>query len=191
MKCSCVYVILSVGKILDRIDTERVSSMKNMNQHKFGIWKVPLICLLAGILYYPLRYVTIMIFKDAGLSMNPIGLLINIVYFLLVLFLGGSRFLKNMTQKEIFHSAAVVSLYGIVLSLIQLITRSTTGSAAIVFADLNLPFNWAITPSLEAFVRHEFHANMNWIGYLENLEPFLFVLFGKRQKTVNTPDREN
>lgn len=188
MKYFCVHAIVLIGKMPKFKGVERVNFMKNLNQYKHTIWKIPLIYLVAGVLYIPLRFIVVLIFGEAGISSNLLGLLINSVYFLLVFFWSYSHFLKNMTQKEIFVSAAVISLYGIVLVLLQRITGCTTGSGAIVFTYLHAPLEWAISRSIGLFLGSHISSIFYWITYLAYLEPFLFLLFGE---TENSSDRES
>lgn len=157
--------------------------MEFINRYKSSIWRVPLISLLAGFFYLPLyariviRFGTI----EPGVLNDRICLLTSAVLFLAILFLGGFLLLRNQTRKEIFVSALVVVLYGIVLVLIQWMTGSTTGPAAVVFLYLNRPLEWTFSGHLASFLFNHCGLNVLWIGFFGYFEPLLFVLFGKKQ----------
>ena len=107
-----------------------------------------------------------------------------------VLVLGGLVFLRKQTRKEIFVSSAVVSVYGIVLLLLQLLTGSTTGPAAVLFMHLSTPLEWTgFFSGLYLYLQETFELSWPIIGWLRFFAPFLFVLFGRKsaEKTPSDP----
>ncbi len=153
-----------------------------MNAYKSSIWRVPLIALIAGIAYVPLYVKSVTRFGviEPCVLDDKICLLTSAVLFLSTIFLGGFIFLRNLTRKEIFISASVVVLYGILLMLLQLATGCTTGPAAVTFMYLHRPLEWTFMPSLGSFLSNHYGLDAFWIGYLSYFEPFLFVLFGRK-----------
>lgn len=93
--------------------------------------------------------------------------------------LGGMLLLRKQSKKEIFISAAVVSAYGMILLLIQLLIGATTGPAAVVFMYLGRPLEWTgFFSELSFGLKERFEIFVSAIGWLRFLVPFAFVLFG-------------
>ena len=162
-------------------------SMETLKRYKHSFWRVPLIALIAAFLYTPL-YVRIVlkfgvvepdVIDDRVSLLTSAGLLVAIVV------LGGIVLLRKQTRKEIFVSAAILSVYGLLLMAIQLLTNSTTGPAAVVFMYLSKPLEWTgFFPELYLYLQEYFEISLPIIGWLRYLAPFLFVLFGRRTATA-------
>lgn len=149
--------------------------MEKLKKYKNSIWRAPLISVIAGFFYTPI-YVRIMIrfgVIEPGVIDRRVSLLTSAGILVAVLVLGGMILLRKQSKKEIFISAAVVSAYGIILLLIQLLIGATTGPAAIVFMYLGRPLEWTGFFSELSFYFEE-------IGWLRFLVPFVFVLFGRK-----------
>ena len=149
------------------------------------LWRVPVFCLLAGLLSYwltvfagPLFYVSraVNAVGSIEVSVDPLrGTLFKIALFLLVLLLGGLWAFRSITRREIACSAALLIL----------------PMLAIVLAQLWVPgFPLKVSVFLSPFY--------NWSGSLSSLlmwcslplpaatiiaqfAPLLFVPFGRRQ----------
>lgn len=98
-----------------------------------------------------------------------------------VFVLGGTILLRKLSRKEIFISALVVSVYGIILLLLQLLIGATTGPAAVVFMYLGRPLEWTgFFSELYFCLNERFEISISAIGWLGYFVPFLFVLFGHK-----------
>lgn len=155
-----------------------------LKTYRNSIWRVPLIAVISGFFYTPL-YVSVMVrfgVTKSGEINYGVSLFTSAFLFLAVLFLGGITLLRKQTRKEIFVSAAVVFVYGILLLVIQLLTGSITGPAAIVFMYLFKPLDWTgFFTNLSIYLQQELGIATVLIGWGRFLAPFVFVLFGKKQ----------
>jgi hypothetical protein len=156
-----------------------------VNIRKETLWKVPLFCVVAGIsvyilcVYVLLRLAIVNLPDGVITSDNTRVLIIYGALFLGTLLIGGLVFLRDMTRKEIFLSASIVVLYGVILIIIQWAFNLTTGHGAIWTIYLFLPFEWcSVVPQIF------FRLNDNlWLGAMvQVLTPYLFVLFGRKSK---------
>lgn len=157
--------------------------MEKLLKYKSSIWRVPLISVIAGWLDVPI-YVRIVIrfgVIEPGVIDPIVSLLTSAGILVAVLVLGGIILLRKQTKKEIFISTAVVSVYGILLMLLQLITNSTTGPAAVIFMYLDRPLEWTgFFSELCMFLQDTFGGSWSVIGWLRFLVPFCFVCFGRK-----------
>lgn len=159
--------------------------METIKKYGNSIWRVPLISILAGLCYDP---VYIRILMQFGISESGELNRIATVWasggiLLAVLLLGGFLLLRNLSQEEIFVSAAVVAMYGVFISAIQRITGSTTGSAAIVFLYLLTPLNWTgFFVELFGYIKDKWEFSLPFILWLSYLAPFLFMIFGRKEQ---------
>ena len=157
--------------------------MNKLKEYKNSIWRVPLISVIFGWLYIPL-YVRIVIrfgVIESGVIDPIVSLLTSAGILLATLVLGGIILLRKQTKKEIFISAAVISAYGIILFLIQLLIGATTGPSAVVFMHLQRPLEWTgFFAELSVFLQNKFQISFWVIGWLGYLVPFCFVLFGRK-----------
>jgi hypothetical protein len=113
---------------------------------------------------------------DGAITMDTTRwLIIYGAMFLGTLLIGG--LVRNMTRKEIFFSASIVVLYGVILMLIQWAFHPSTNTGLLRMIYLLRLFEWCTFVS-EIF----FRLNDNiWFGIvLKVMTPYLFVLFGKR-----------
>lgn len=156
-----------------------------MDIRKNTFWKVPLYCIVAGILVYILCVYYLL---QLAIVKHPDGVIttdntrVLIIYgalFLGTLLIGGLVFFRGMTRKEIFFSASILVIYGVILIFIQEAFNLTTGPVAFLMMILFRPFEWS------SFVVQIFFrlSNNLWIGVvLQVLAPYLFVLFGKKSR---------
>lgn len=159
--------------------------MEIVKKYGNSIWRIPLISILGGLCYDP---VYIKILMRFGISksgeLNRIATLWASGGLLLaVLLLGGFLLLRNLSQEEIFASAAVVAIYGLLLSAIQRLTGSTTGPAAIVFLYLFTPLNWTgFFVELFVYIKEKWELSLPFILWLSYLAPFMFMVFGRKKR---------
>lgn len=158
--------------------------MGNLKNFKRSFWRVPLISLIAGLLYTPC-YVRIVLrfgVMEPGIIDSKISLLTSGGLLIVFLFLGGIVLLRNETRLEIFVSSSIVVVYGILLLAIQVLSGSMTGPAAVVFMRLETPLEWMSFPSsLGLYLREQMSITVP-VGYLRFFVPWLFVLFGKKPR---------
>lgn len=158
--------------------------LEKLKRYKTSIWRVPLIAIIAGFFYTPL-YVRIVLrfgVMEPGAINDGVSLLTSAGILLAVLVLGGILFLRKQSRKEIFVSAAIVSTYGILLLLIQLLFGFTTGPVAVIFMHLCEPLEWTgFFPELFLYLQNHFGVSFSIIGWLRYFAPLLFVLFGQKQ----------
>lgn len=156
--------------------------MEKPKNFKRSFWRVPLISLIAGLLYTPC-YVRIVLrfgVTEPGVIDSKVSLLTSGGLLIVFLFLGGIALLRNETRLEIFVSSSIVVVYGILLLIIQVLSGSMTGPAAVVFMRLETPLEWMSFPSLLGLYLKEQMPVTVPIGYLRFFIPWLFVLFGKK-----------
>ena len=159
--------------------------METLKNFKRSFWRVPLISLIAGLLYNPcyIRIVLHFGMIEPGVIDSKISLLTSGVLLIVFLLLGGIVLLRNETRLEIFVSSSIVVVYGILLLVIQVLSGSTTGPAAVVFMHLGTPLEWMSFPSsLSLYLKEQMSITVP-IGYLRFFIPWLFVLFGKKNST--------
>ncbi len=154
--------------------------METIKKYGNSIWRVPLISILGGLCYDPVYIRILMRFgiSESG-ELNRIVTLWASGGILLAVLLLGGFLLRNLSQEEIFASAAVVAIYGLLLSAIQRITGSTTGPAAIVFLYLFTPLNWTgFFVELFVYIKEKWEFSFPFILWFSYLAPFLFLVFG-------------
>ncbi len=159
--------------------------METLKNFKRSFWRVPLISLIAGLLYNPcyIRIVLHFGMIEPGVIDSKISLLTSGVLLIVFLLLGGIVLLRNETRLEIFVSSSIVVVYGILLLVIQVLSGSTTGPVAVVFMRLGTPLEWMSFPSsLSLYLKEQMSITVP-IGYLRFFIPWLFVLFGKKHST--------
>ncbi len=156
--------------------------MKFQNLKK-SIWRVPLIAIIAGFLYNPL-YVRIVVrfgVIEPGVIDDKVSILTSCTLLIATLVSGWIFLLRKQTRADIFVSSSVVVVYGLLLFGLQLLTRSTTGPAAVTFIHLGKPLDWTIFPiELGLYVEEHAGFSIPFLGIVHFFVPWLFVLFGKR-----------
>ncbi len=174
--------------------------MERVNVYRNSIWRVPLIALIAGVLYTPL-YVRLVIkfgVIEPGVIDQRVSLLVAGGILLAVLVPGGVILLRKQSRREIAVSAAVVSAYELALFLLQRIFGITSGPAAVVFMHLSEPLEWTgFFSELHLYLQDEFGISCFFMGWLRFFVPFLFVLFGRKTAQIvnasphplDTPDK--
>lgn len=158
--------------------------MNFLSAYKNSLWRVPLIAFIAGIVYTPLYVELVTRFGviEPGVLDDKICLLTRAVLFLAVIFLGGILLLRKMTRKEILISTAVVVLYGALVSILQLAVGNSNGPVSVVLMYLHQPLDWTFTSSFAFYLHDHYGVHADWLGCLSYAEPFLFVLFGRRER---------
>ena len=150
---------------------------------KKTLWKVPVFCVVAGIIAYYLivsilgRFAVVTL-PDGSISINSTKSLLISGVLLLAALLAGKWFLRGMTCKELFFSASIVVLYGLILLLVQWAFQLTTGPAAVWLVYLFRPFEWcsAVGQALFKLTDHLWLSSM-----LEMFSPYLLIVLGKKQ----------
>lgn len=148
------------------------------------LWKVPLFCIIAGVIafnavVYLIGRFMIVTLPDGTITADSTRMLIGYgVIFIVTVIVGGMVFFKNMTRKEIFFSASIVVAIGLLMNAIQLAFNLTTGTVAVFFMYASRIFEWSIIVPLLLYRVNE---NL-WIGaFIGSLTPYLFILFGKKE----------
>ncbi len=156
--------------------------MEKLKNFKRSFWRVPLISLIAGLFYTPCYVRIVLHFGviEPGVIDSKVSLLTSGGLLIVFLFLGGIALLRNETRLEIFVSSSIVVVYGILLLVIQVLSGSMTGPAAVVFMRLGAPLEWMSFPSELGLYLKEHMSISGPIGYLRFFIPWLFVLFGKK-----------
>ena len=155
-----------------------------MNIRKNTLWKVPLFCVIAGVIafnaiVYLLGQFMIVTLPDGTVtSDNSRLLIISGAIFIVTLIVGGMVFFRNMTRKEIFFSASIIVAISLILVLTQWAFNLTTGPGAVFFMYASQIFEWSsIVPQLLYRV-----GGNPWIGaFVASLTPYLFIPFGKKE----------
>ena len=103
--------------------------MEKLKNFKRSFWRVPLISLIAGLLYTPCYVRIVLRFGviEPGVIDSKVSLLTSGGLLIVFLFLGGIALLRNETRLEIFVSSSIVVVYGILLLVIQVLSGSMTG----------------------------------------------------------------
>lgn len=102
---------------------------------KRSLWRVPLIALITGALYTPCYVRIVLRFGviEPGMIDDRAAPLTSGALLLLTLVLGWAILLRKQTRKEILLSSSIVVVYGLLLWLVQFLSGSTTGPAAVLF----------------------------------------------------------
>lgn len=157
--------------------------MGKLKEYKHSIWRVPLIAVLAGFLYTPL-YVRLVVpfgVLAPGVIARKVSLLVSAGIFLAVLAAGGLGLLRKQSKKELFVSAALVVIYGLLLTLPTLLPGSPSGPAAMALLYLSKPLEWTgVFSELFLYLQELYGISLPVIGWLGLLAPFLFVPFGRK-----------
>ncbi|MEY8387788.1 hypothetical protein AALC17_10905 [Oscillospiraceae bacterium 38-13] len=157
--------------------------MEKLKKYKKSFWRIPLISVIAGLLYTPCYVRIVLRFGviEPGVIDSKVSLLTSGGLLIVFLLLGWIALLRNETRMEIFVSASIVVVYGLLLWVIQVLSGSTTGPAAVVFMRLAMPLEWMGFPSsLGFYLREHMSITIPFIGFLNYFIPWLFVLFGKK-----------
>ncbi|WP_458407949.1 hypothetical protein [Anaerotignum sp.] len=147
-----------------------------MNKKTF--WRVPVFSLIAGFLcYYSYAPMMSVLGKitEHGLFLAYFP---YVVYFVAVLVIGGLVFFRNMTRKEIFLSASILVVIGVMILVAEWVAlhqfdRFLEGS---MFWTLG---NW--WSSLIVLLGIRIIPNAWFCSFVACFAPYLFVLFGRRE----------
>jgi len=158
---------------------------ETMKIRKKMLWKVPLFCILAGVIAFNavvflIGRFAIVTLPDGTITSNNTRVLIMYgAIFIVTLFVGGMVFFRNMTRKEILFSASIVVAFGLILYVTQWAFNLTTGPSAVFFMYASQIFEWSsVIPQLL------YRVNENlWLGaFIGSLAPYLFIPFGKKEQ---------
>lgn len=161
---------------------------EKLKRYESSIWRVPLISIIGGFFYAPLYVQIVVRFGvmapgriDDGVTLAASGGIL-----LSVLVLGGALLLRKQSRKEIFVSAGVVFVYGILVCLIQMFVGNIKGSAAVIFMYLFQPLEWTgFFSELFSYLQDHFQVSLPIIWWFRFFVPFIFVLFGRKQGSEN------
>ncbi|WP_304509463.1 hypothetical protein [Anaerotignum sp.] len=154
-----------------------------MNSWKNYIWKVPLYCWIAGIIdfHLSLRMLswTLLRLPDGTItSDNTKSIIVYAIIFMVSFFIGGFVFFRKMTKKEIFYSTSVLTVYGILLALVQKMFHITSGFAVMWMLHLWQPFEMF---SFFSQLLSNLGVNLWVVIFIEIFTPYLFIFFGKKK----------
>jgi hypothetical protein len=152
-----------------------------MSQLKTSIWRVPLISLVAGMLYSRCYVRLVLRFGvvEPGVIDETVSLIVSGVLLLAVLVLGWALLLRKQTRREIFISASVVVAYGLLLWVLQVLLGAVTGPAAVVFLHLGTPLEWTGFFAELSLYLHDRGVTIPFLGLLRYMVPWLFAAFGR------------
>lgn len=155
-----------------------------MAVRKNTLWRLPVFCFLAGVVVFHISVYAYMFFAMETLPENVITMneirvfIIDALLFFGTLFLGGRMFFRKMTRRELFWSATILAVFGLVTLLLQLTLDMTTSTGAIWMYYLFQPFEWC---NFSYSIVQKLTGNI-WIGIVMRiLTPYLFVLFGRKE----------
>lgn len=147
------------------------------------LWRVPIYCMAASVLsYYFTIYVgrfffikeTIGAYGVTETSIDPSRLTVfHIVFFVIILLLGGLWAFRSMTKPEIAVSAAILSALYLVINLAPICVPDVPIAVSLNFA----PFQeWSIM--LTSVMPST--GNLTRALLIADFAPFLFIPFGKK-----------
>lgn len=150
---------------------------------KNSFWRVPLVAMIAGLLYTPcyVRIVTRFGVIEPGVIDDRVSFLTSAFLMIATLILGWVILLRKQTRAEIFVSSSIVVGYGLLLEAVQFLSGSTTGPAAVVFMHLATPLEWMALPTvLGLYLQEHSTTAISFFGFLHFFVPWLFILFGRK-----------
>ncbi|MDD4843152.1 MAG: hypothetical protein PHU31_02305 [Anaerotignum sp.] len=153
--------------------------------NKKMFWKVPLFCIAAGVIAFNavvflVGRFTIITLPDGSITADNTRVLI--IYggvFIGTLLVGGKVFFRSMTRKDIFFSASIIVVIGLIMNLTQWAFNLTTGPYAVFFMYASQIFEWSsIIPQL----LYRINENIWLASVIGSLTPYLFIPFGKKEQ---------
>lgn len=157
-----------------------------MKIRKNTLWRVPLFCLVAGVIAFYvvvffLSRLAIVRLSDGTITLDNTKILIIYGAILIVSLIVGRAFFRNITRKEVFFSASIVVVIGLIIIFTQLASGVTTGSGAVFFMYAARIFEWSgFIPQLLYRVNGSI-----WLGAFVNcLTPYVFIPFGKKEQEI-------
>ena len=139
------------------------------------LWRVPVYCILSGVVsYYLTVYVGGFFFRSED-SIDPLrSAVFSGVLFLLILLAGGLWFFRSMTKAEIAVSAGIASAIFLIICLAQLYLPGFP---------ITLSFRLAIIQNWISTIASLFHKLTNRFTLsviLSNFTPLLYIPFGRK-----------
>ncbi|WMI80568.1 hypothetical protein [Anaerotignum sp. MB30-C6] len=153
-----------------------------MNMRK--IWKVPLFCIIAGVITFKVAVFlfsgfTIVTLPDGTITTNNTRqLIIYGAIFIVTLILGGMLF-RNMTKKEIFFSASIMVVISLITNLTQWAFNITSGPALSYYIYLGMIFEWSSAVTL---LLCQVIENLWVVSIISSFTPYLFIPFGIKEQ---------
>lgn len=92
----------------------------------------------------------------------------------------GLFFLRDMNKKEVIHSAAIVSIYSIILLALEQIFQALGLFSLMMFVDTVLYIPLHMYSALFSLLFKLTHWNFYFGIFLSLLSPFLYVLFARK-----------
>ena len=148
-----------------------------MNLRPQTLWRVPVYCILSGLVsYYLTVYVGGFFFRSEN-SIDPLrSALFSGVLFLLILFAGGLWFFRAMTKAELAVSAGIASAIFLAIALAQLYLPGFPLTLSFRLAIIQ---NWIATM---ASLFQKLTGRFTLSVILSNFAPLLYIPFGRKQK---------
>lgn len=150
------------------------------------VWQVPLFCLIAAwvdlhILAIPLIRMAMVTQPDGTVTVDRTGTMIAYAVIFVINAIAAWFCFRKRKRRELFWSAALLTVYGLLLLLAQWIFQITTGPIALWFYYLHRPFDAFTFPDqLLADLCFRLSDSVWLPSVLCCFMPFLFVLLGKR-----------
>lgn len=158
-----------------------------MNIRIKELWKVPVFCIVAGILsWYSYIYLVVWLgvetLPDGSIGANPIATWTFSVLIFALTLLVGWRIFRKLSKKELFCSATILVVPLLVFVILQLITSSTSP----VMVQLSLYYaevtSWGQLISDLLFLL----TKNTWVsGCASAFLPYIFILLGYSEKTTS------
>ena len=151
-----------------------------MNFEKNTLWKVPVYCLLAGVVsfYASLFIFTNIIYKNLDYISKLVSYSVYLAIFAVALVVGGKIFLKGMTKKEIFFSASVIICFMEFINILEFIFNIPQPFGTTFSIYISMAFQWTSIISKCIFDATE---NIYISAFVSSLAPYLFVIFGRNE----------
>ena len=156
-----------------------------MKIRKGIFWRVPLFCILAGVIAFNMivfllgRFAIVRLPDWTITTDNTRMLIIYGAIFIVTLIVGGMVFFRNMTRKEIFFSASIIVAINWIMILTQWAFNLTTGPGAIFFMYASQIFEWS---SIVPLLLYRVNENLLLGAFIGSLMPYLFIPFGKKEQ---------
>ncbi|GAA0178955.1 hypothetical protein SH2C18_19180 [Clostridium sediminicola] len=156
-----------------------------MNIMKEKLWRVPVVSVITGVTIAIITHVsTFFIVKGTSEFTIEMGNTIMTVRLILslVLFLGtGVMCFKDMNKKEIAKSAAIVSIYYVVVFALEQVFQAVGLYSLMMIVELGLFVPLEIYSGVLSVLMKATNINVYLLMVPMFFLPFLYVLFGKQR----------
>lgn len=154
-----------------------------MNIRAKELWKVPVFCIVAGILYwyiyvYLVAWVGVQTLPDGSIGANPVVTWLADAVLFAATLLTGWRIFRKLSKKELFWSATILVVPLLVLVVIQLIVGTRLGfiSQLSLFYTEIVTWGQFITQLLFLLTK-----SSAFCAIATAFHPYIFILFGHKQ----------